>query len=85
MRLLFLFVIILPLMLACNKDNENSQNICDCYEYHEEIAATSSLPIILEWQFTYETIPQPDLCEKETGNWIYYGNNDQFRYKVYCD
>jgi hypothetical protein len=60
---------------------------CDCYERHEtkELTVNQNLTSVLDWKFKYNTTPQPDLCSKETGQWVFSGNATQFRYKVICN
>ena len=81
-------------LTSCKKENVTptapilaiSKN-CNCYERHEakEPYATSNGTIQIDWKFKYNTTPQPDMCEKATGVWVYSGNATQFRYKVYCN
>jgi hypothetical protein len=80
---------ILPLLLlfSCKKETTiNKSNACKCYEIHENMDykyAGSSL--VKTWVFAYKTTPQPDLCDKATGEYVYSGNVNQFRYIVKCN
>jgi len=73
-------------LIGCKKDNKQptpTPSTCDCYEYHEALEPVG-FPITTQWVYDYETTPSPDLCSKETGNWVY-TNNDTHRYKVFCN
>ena len=83
--------IIVGSIVSCKKQNiipnlKNSISSCNCYEVHEakEPYATDNGTIQIAWKQKYVTTSQPDLCSKETGQWVYSGNATQFRYKVYC-
>lgn len=77
---------ILPLLLlfSCKKEEVKKSNTCNCYETHQEM---NFIPGTMkwDWQFTYNTTKQPDLCDKATGEWVYTGNYPQYRYKVICN
>lgn len=75
-------IIIALFFLSCKKDNKtpsqpNQQATCDCYEQHEEMGAGGN------WYQTYNTTAQPDLCAKETGEYLY--PTMMTRYKVICN
>lgn len=79
-----LFFILSLFLFSCEPEViEPTPPTCDCREYHEQLTS-GGFPITTYWEYDYETIPQPDLCEKETGAWIYSSNNTH-RYKVICD
>lgn len=85
--------IIAGVVISCQKEDITPTkpivaiSSCNCYEVHEtkEPYATSNGTIQIAWKQKYVTTPQPDLCSKETGEWVYSGNATQFRYKVYCN
>ena len=93
-KILAIGFIIAGVVISCQKEEITptkpivaiSKN-CNCYEVHEtkEPYATSNGTIQIQWKQKYVTTPQPDLCTKETGEWVYSGNATQFRYKVYCN
>ena len=84
-----LFILISLIALSCKKDKikQATPTTCDCYERHEAIDTYlgSNGQTQLGWLFQYNTTTQPDLCNKETGVWVYSGNANQFRYKVICN
>ena len=77
----YIYSIAIVLVLAsCNK----GVNSCDCYEVHEKNVPVNvnGLPN-LQWVHDYTTTPEADLCEKETGEYIYEGQTN--RYKTTCN
>ena len=80
---------ILPLLLlfSCKKETTIKEKTCNCYERHEGKDAYSNPngTVNVGWIFQYNTTKQPDLCSKATGQWVYSGTVDQFRYKVICN
>lgn len=80
-----LFILISLIALSCKKDEikQSTTTTCDCYERHEQKDFVQGT-LNFTWVFKYNTTTQPDLCEKETGEWVYSGNAEQFRYKVIC-
>lgn len=82
-----LFILISLIALSCKKDEikqtSTTQATCNCYERHEEKDFQNG-SMQLSWVFKYNTTTQPDLCEKQTNEWVYSGNANQFRYKVIC-
>lgn len=84
-----LLILISLIALSCKKDEikQATPTTCDCYERHEAIDTYlgSNGQTQLGWLFQYNTTTQPDLCNKETGVWVYSGNPTQFRYKVICN
>jgi hypothetical protein len=80
------YLIILSLIVASCTKQEKHNDTCDCYEYHEKYG-----PIVInnlsymQWNFEYQTTPGPDLCEKDNGQWIQYGNANQYRYRTICN
>jgi hypothetical protein len=73
---------------SCKKDEpKESSTTCNCYERHEALEAVTlnNGLIQVQWVFKYNTTTQPDLCAKETGEWVYSGNAGQYRYKVVCN
>ena len=81
-----LLIFISLIALICKKDEikQATPTTCDCYERHEEKDFIQG-SLQLSWVFTYNTTTQPDLCSKQTGEWIYSGNVNQYRYKVICN
>ena len=84
-----LLILISLIALSCKKEEikQATPTTCDCYERHEAIDTYlgSIGQTQLGWLFQYNTTTQPDLCNKETGVWVYSGNPTQFRYKVICN
>lgn len=84
-----LFILISLLTISCKKDEikQATPATCNCYERHEqkEAYADANNQIKVGWIFKYNTTTQPDLCEKQTNEWVYSGNVEQFRYKVICN
>ena len=83
-----LFILISLIALSCKKDDikqstQATKTTCDCYERHEEKDFPNG-SLQLSWVFKYNTTSQPDLCAKQTNEWVYSGNANQFRYKVIC-
>lgn len=80
-----LLILISLIALSCKKDEikQATPTTCDCYERHEQKDFVQGT-LNFTWVFKYNTTTQPDLCEKETGEWVYSGNAEQFRYKVIC-
>lgn len=83
-----LLILISLIALSCKKDEikqtSSTPTTCDCYERHEEKDFIQGT-LQLSWVFTYNTTTQPDLCDKQTNEWVYSGNANQFRYKVICN
>ena len=83
-----LIILISLIVLSCKKDEikQSTPSTCNCYERHEQIDTytDSNNAIHVGWIFQYNTTTQPDLCSKQTGEWIYSGTTNQFRYKVIC-
>ena len=83
-------IILLSLLLVgCQKDEViveiQEATECSCNEKHEmkDAYAGANGQITVGWIYQYTTTNQAELCSKETGEWIYY-NNDNSRYKVVC-
>jgi hypothetical protein len=82
-KLILGFACIISLIcFSCKKTQEKS-NTCNCYEYHEKFGALNTISV--GWSFDYQTTPTPELCEKDNGEWIYYGSQSQFRYQWKCN
>jgi hypothetical protein len=81
------YIIIISLLVASCTKQEKDNNICDCYEYHEkyDVIFEPGDWGQLEWRYNYQTTPAPDLCEKDNGDWIQYGNQGQYRYRIICN
>ena len=81
-----LFILISLIALSCKKEEvkPTKRVTCNCYERHEEKDFIQGT-LQLSWVFKYNTVMQPDLCAKDTGEWIYTGNATQYRHKVICD
>ena len=73
-----LFIVMAVFLMSCEKDNKtpNQPATCDCYHQHEQLGAGGV------WTETYNTTAQPDLCAKETGDYLY--SSPVNRYKVVC-
>lgn len=84
MKLIYSIAIALTLF-SCQKEVKSTGNdMCNCYESHEMIEAVSNgQTITTQWVHQYNTSEAPDNCAKETGNYVYYNNNNS-RYKVIC-
>jgi hypothetical protein len=81
------FILPLLLLFSCKKEVTIKEKTCNCYERHEAFD-TYAKPNGLAgagWMFKYNTTKAPDLCEKETGQWIYSGNPTNKRYLVICN
>jgi hypothetical protein len=79
-----IYSILLFTLLSCKKDEVIKQpSTCNCYERHEQRDFEQG-SLVLTWVFKYNTTTQPDLCAKQTNEWVYSGNANQFRYKVIC-
>ena len=80
---------ILPLLLlfSCKKETTIKEKTCNCYERHEafDTYAKPNGLVGAGWMFKYNTTKAPDLCEKETGVWVYSGNPTNKRYLVICN
>lgn len=79
---------LLPIILlfGCEKNTKQTTpqpSTCNCYEYHEALEPVG-FPITTQWVYDYTSDTIPDLCSKETGNWVYNSNSTQ-RYKVFCN
>lgn len=77
-----LFIVMAVFLMSCEKDNKTPNQpsqpaTCDCYEQYEEMGAGGV------WYQTYNTTAQPDLCAKETGDYLY--PTMMTRYKVICN
>ena len=90
-KIIAISFIIAGAIISCEKEDlqpnsNNSNSMCSCYETHEtnETYINSNGTVSMAWKFKYNTTPQPDMCSKATGEWVYSGNTNQFRYKVYC-
>ena len=85
-RIIFIGILFLA---SCKKedDKQDSAAVCNCYEYVEcnTPVSNGNGGITTKWLFYEESPKAPDLCAKETGQWLYYGNAGQFRKKVICD
>ena len=91
-KILTVGFIITGMIVSCQKEEfkpttTKEVSSCNCYEVHEtkEPYGTANGTIQIGWKQKYVTTSQPDLCSKETGQWVYSGNATQFRYKVYCN
>lgn len=73
------------ILFSCQKEvKSNGSDMCNCYESHEMIEAVQQgTSITTQWVHQYNTSEAPDLCVKETGEYVYYNNNNS-RYKVEC-
>lgn len=71
------------LLVGCDKIKENKT--CDCYQsyYKYEAVQSSQGNFIMQWNHDYNTTPQPELCEKETGQWV--EPELGTKYKVICN
>ncbi len=80
-----LFIFISLIALSCKKDEikQSTPSTCNCYERHEQQDFIQGT-LKMSWVFKYNTTTQPDLCSKQTGEWVYSGNVNQYRYKVIC-
>jgi hypothetical protein len=84
--------IIAGVIVSCHKEDikpnlNNSASTCNCYEKHEAVdtyTGSDGFPKVA-WMFKYNTTPQPDLCEKATGVWVYSGKPTSHRYLVICN
>lgn len=78
-----IFSILIVVLFSCNKSLES----CSCYESHEERQTVSNGNggVSLVWVHTVNTTEQPDLCSKETGDYVYTNSNTTERYKVICN
>jgi hypothetical protein len=72
-------------LVGCDKEvKSNGTQDCMCYESHEMIEAVSNgQTITTQWVHQYNTSEAPDLCTKDTDQYVYYNNNNS-RYKVEC-
>lgn len=75
------------IVFSCKKETTiNKSNACNCYEIHEEMdVKLVNVSAQFYYKFAYKTTPQPDLCDKATGQYVYSGNVNQFRYIVKCN
>lgn len=84
-KVIFLVGIII-LGISCKKDPvvTPTPSTCNCYEYHEK---KTFAPSGVTWEFNYQTQPQPDLCAKATGEWIYDDASTlcSIRHKIICN
>ena len=73
------------ILFSCQKEVKSTgSDTRNCYESHEMIETFyNGQTITTQWTHQYNTSEAPDLCTKETGNYVYY-NNDNSRYKVIC-
>jgi len=71
-----LTILILLLTLSCKKDEPTAKE-CSCYQQNEHLGGGGT------WTITSTTQPQPDLCSKETGQYISTSMLD--RYIIKCD
>jgi hypothetical protein len=80
-----ILILISLIALSCKKDDikQSTPSTCNCYERHE-VKDFPPNSLQLSWVFEYNTTTQPDLCSKQTGEWVYSGNVNQYRYKVIC-
>jgi hypothetical protein len=55
------YILIISLgLLSCEKETTTPQpTTCECYQLHETIGAGGS------WNYSHQTQPQPELCEKD--------------------
>ena len=74
-----LLIVSAVFLMSCKKEKNTptQPTTCDCYEQHEEMGAGGV------WNQTYNTTAQPDLCAKETGDYLY--PTIMTRYKVICN
>lgn len=74
-----LIILLSAFLMSCEAENPqpNEPTQCDCYEQHEQMVAGGN------WIGDYNTTAQPDLCSKETGEYLY--PTMQTRYKVICN
>jgi hypothetical protein len=81
------YLIILSLIVASCTKQEKQNDVCNCYEYHEkfDVIYEPGAWGQIDWRFHYETTPGLDICEKDNGEWIYYGNQGQYRYRTICN
>lgn len=84
-------VLISLLLFSCTKEivikeETTSQSTCNCHEEHYQkgVGQGQTGNLIIQWEWNYATTPQPDLCEKQTGQWVEYDNGNK-RYKVICN
>ena len=89
-KILTVGLIIAGMIVSCQKEEitiTKKTNTCNCYERHEAIDTyidANGFPKVA-WLFQYNTTSQPDLCEKETGVWVYSGKPTSHKYKVICN
>jgi len=76
MRKVTLVLGLTALLFSCKKDKSTAKE-CECYQQNEHLGAGGA------WSITSTTTPQPDLCSKETGQYIETSMLD--RYIIKCD
>lgn len=80
-------LILVVWLISCEKETAEptpKQELCDCYESHYIVAVSFATgTAVTYWKWDYNTSPSPDLCEKETGNFVENGNGH--KYKVICN
>ena len=84
-------IIISLILFSCTKEvvvvkEEPQSKQCNCKEEHyvKDIMVGGNGVLQTYWNWNYATTPQPDLCEKETGQWVEYENGNK-RYMVVCE
>jgi hypothetical protein len=70
-------LILIPLLALSCKKEETTVKECNCYQQNEHLGAGGV------WTITSTTTPQPDLCSKETGQYMETSMLD--RYIIKCD
>jgi hypothetical protein len=77
---------LLALLLSCDKEQSTKKELCNCHEEHysKQVTQGATGNLIVTWQVNYNTTSQPELCEKETGQWVEYDNSNK-KYKVVCN
>jgi hypothetical protein len=78
-----IIVSLVVLLLSCDKIKEDKT--CNCYKeyYKYEAVQGSQGNFIMQWNYDYKTTSQPDLCEKETGQFV--EEELGTKYKVVCN
>lgn len=82
-------IIIGLFFVGCKKEPiAVAPSTCNCYETHERweaIQGPVSGTLSVGWVYDFTTTTQPDLCSKETNEFVYTGYQNQYRYKVKCN
>lgn len=68
-------------ILSCQKE-EVKKTTCNCYERHE--VADYFTPQGFVYKLDYESTVFQANCSENSGDWIYTGNNQQYRHRTIC-